>query len=437
MLSKVAADMNIICYYAHSYRKPDVAVVEFFGDLLRSEGIVPSLDPPSDRLNSAKPERHLGFTDGMVAVLTVREGGVSQYILYEISLCLRGRKPLLVFVEDTLPSGIIPPRVLQRRFSRRGLLREIRDHRYALTALKTYIGSDPPPIYEPNIDQRQCVVCGGEILKKAVRDLIEEKLAGRGYSPRFLTPDIAQCCYDDELREGLRGPNLALSFITSQSLGAAFVTGKLHASLVPSILLSSDPGFHFSPKVPQEYQVRIVQVDDPMALWQDIQTEISIFEEEYVDLPDQTSVENYAKLLMAEPYSGGEYSSDARSRFIREVHVGDNINISGGQVGAVGKQATGTITNYDKVWQQTGGAVNLAAAASELAQLRTELRKRADSTEQDKAVAAVAEAEDEAKKSNGPGMLEKLAKAGKWALDVATEIGSKVAVEAIKASLGL
>ena len=65
--------MNLI-YYAHSYREVDATVVKFFMGLMRDEGLTPSLDPPSDRLNSAKPERHLRATDGMIAVLTAREG---------------------------------------------------------------------------------------------------------------------------------------------------------------------------------------------------------------------------------------------------------------------------------------------------------------------------------------------------------------------------
>jgi hypothetical protein len=142
--------MNLV-YYAHSYRKPDADVVGFFSDLMRSEHLIASLDPPSDHLNSAKPERHLGSTDGMVAVLTAREGGVSQYILYEISLCLRARKPLLVFVEDLLPGGLVPARVLQRRFSRRGVLRQLREHQHALRTLKSYIGEDHRPSISPAV----------------------------------------------------------------------------------------------------------------------------------------------------------------------------------------------------------------------------------------------------------------------------------------------
>jgi hypothetical protein len=57
-----------LIYYAHSYRPIDAQVVEFFAGLMRSEGFTPSLDPPSDQLNSAKPERHLRSTDGLIVV---------------------------------------------------------------------------------------------------------------------------------------------------------------------------------------------------------------------------------------------------------------------------------------------------------------------------------------------------------------------------------
>jgi hypothetical protein len=78
----------------------------------KAAGMVVNFDPPSKGLNSSKLERNLLVSDGMVAVLTWRANGPSQYILYEIGLALRARKPLLVFLDDRLPDGIIPPRVL-------------------------------------------------------------------------------------------------------------------------------------------------------------------------------------------------------------------------------------------------------------------------------------------------------------------------------------
>jgi hypothetical protein len=84
--------MNFI-YFAHSYREEDASIVEFFGRLMRSEDFIPSLDPPSRTVNAAKLERHLRTCDGMVAILTRREGGVSPHILFEISLGLSLANP--------------------------------------------------------------------------------------------------------------------------------------------------------------------------------------------------------------------------------------------------------------------------------------------------------------------------------------------------------
>src|SRR5207237_1028678 len=125
-----------IVYFAHSYRQEDQRVNDFFSRLMESEGLVLSLDPPSETVSAAKLQRHLNSNDGMVAVLTRRNGGISPYIDFEIGLCLRSRKPLLVFVEDALGDGLIPARVLQRRFSRGAFLRQVREHRHAVRVFK-------------------------------------------------------------------------------------------------------------------------------------------------------------------------------------------------------------------------------------------------------------------------------------------------------------
>src|SRR5262245_20410174 len=109
--------------------------------LLRNHGLTPSLDPPSDQLNSAKLERHLRSSDGLVAVLTWRDSDVySKYIFYEILLGVRAHKPVLVFVEDSLPDDIIPRWILQRRFSRRFYGRQVRELSTAVAEFKAYVG---------------------------------------------------------------------------------------------------------------------------------------------------------------------------------------------------------------------------------------------------------------------------------------------------------
>jgi hypothetical protein len=427
--------MNLV-YYAHSYRKPDADVVGFFSDLMRSEHLIASLDPPSDHLNSAKPERHLGSTDGMVAVLTAREGGVSQYILYEISLCLRARKPLLVFVEDLLPGGLVPARVLQRRFSRRGVLRQLREHQHALRTLKSYIGEDPPAKYQPSSEQRRCLLAGLKDLTPEIADNTQAQLVGLGYSPILLGGEITACLYEDQLREKLTGADLAIAFMDASSDRAEFFLGGLHGALTPTILLSANRNFPFHPRTPIEYQARIVDYSDGEKLKTTIAAEISIFEEEYVDLQNQDKVARYKELLITEASRSGEYQAETRNVFVQELHMGDQ-NINYGQAGAIGRDSTGTINNYEKAWQQIAGSVDLNALAAELSQLRGTLRQKATTVDEDKSVATVAEAETEAKNGNGPGTLAKLAKAGTWVLEVAKEIGVPVAVEVLKKSIGL
>src|SRR5438309_8080712 len=271
--------MNLV-YYAHSYRAPDAGVVEFFSELMRSEGLIASLDPPSDHLNSAKPERHLRSTDGMVAVLTTREGGVSQYILYEISLCLRSKKPLLVLLEDVLPEGLVPSRVLQRRFSRKGLLRQVRDHRHAIRMLWPYICEEPPPNYQPSTGQRMCLLTGTRELPSGLAENIEMQLAALGYSPQPLLGEMAECLYDGTLQEKATGAELAIAFIDSQQNRAEFFLGALHACLTPTILLTGTVDFAFHEQTPREYQARIVDYGDRDGLKRIIDKEISILEEE-------------------------------------------------------------------------------------------------------------------------------------------------------------
>ncbi|MCE8426970.1 MAG: hypothetical protein J5U19_01095, partial [Candidatus Methanoperedens sp.] len=57
--------MNIV-YFSHSYREEDRGLVEYFGELIQSQGLIPSLDPPSDSVNAAKLERHLNNSDGTI-----------------------------------------------------------------------------------------------------------------------------------------------------------------------------------------------------------------------------------------------------------------------------------------------------------------------------------------------------------------------------------
>lgn len=109
-------------------------------------------------------------------------------------------------------------------------------------------------------------------------------------------------------------------------------------------------------------------------------------------------------------------------------------------VGAIGDNAVGNVTQVSggqlyASWNQSGG--NLTALAQDLAKLKAELGAQAKDAEHFEAAAAVVKAEEAAKKNDGPGVFDHLKKAGKWALDAATKIGTTVAVEALKKALGM
>jgi ribosomal protein L18 len=107
------------------------------------------------------------------------------------------------------------------------------------------------------------------------------------------------------------------------------------------------------------------------------------------------------------------------------------------QAGAMGPGAHAHDMNFNQVWNQLSNSIDLLSLSSELSELRAKLKEKATDTEHDIAVGSLALAEQAAKKGDGPKTLEYLAKAGKWALDAATQIGTTVAAEAIKKSIGM
>ena len=115
--------------------------------------------------------------------------------------------------------------------------------------------------------------------------------------------------------------------------------------------------------------------------------------------------------------------------------MGDVYNV--GQAGAVGPNSSAHDINFNQIWLQQSGNVDLPKLASELAALRMAMKQEATTAAQDIEVAEIAQAEIEAKNGDGQKMLGHLAKAGNWALDVATKIGTSVAAEMIKKSMGL
>jgi len=314
--------MDLI-YFSHSYRPVDAEINTFFQDLMVNEGLTPNLDPFSNRLNSAKPERHLRSTDGMIVVLPVRDPEPSPYILYEVALCVRARKPILVFVEDVLPDDLIPRNLVQRRFSRRHLLREVRNHRHAMRLLKTYIGKEPPPTYQPSTHQRSCLVNGTSVISEKQRSVIEGQLTQLGYKPISVKDGTHFLSFDQPFEEVVAQSVLCVSFSENLSPLEFYLLGAARASLLPTIPLTQDTGYPYSLKVPKEYQPRDVSKQNFDEV---LEKEISIFEEDYLELEDQEKVLRYRAAVLKEGKEDGKYSKEER---------GMVFNIVAGKVGDI------------------------------------------------------------------------------------------------------
>jgi len=133
----------------------------------------------------------------------------------------------------------------------------------------------------------------------------------------------------------------------------------------------------------------------------------------------------YSEYLLANASRDAQSSS-----FTGELIMGDKYVTT--QAGVVGPNAKVDTINLQQV---ADTRVSLNDLADSLAILRTNLRDKAKSAEEDISLGAVASAEDAARKGDEAGVQLHLKRAGQWALDVAQKICIPVAVDAIKAAL--
>jgi hypothetical protein len=425
-----------VVYWAHSYRDEDASTNRHFGILIeQAEHIIVNFDPPSKSVNESKLDQNLRACDGMVAVLGWRASGPSQYILHEIALSLRARKPLLVFVDDRLPD-ILPGRVLQRRFSYRTYFRQFREHTHALRSLKSYMG-DPPPIrYQPNSDQRTCGFVGLSALDPNSRKLAFHLAEKRNYRLIDLEHvDVTNPLLFDRF-EHLAKLDLVLSCVDSRSRRSAYWTGAVNAAAIPTIAITTNPDYAFSDKFPREFQPRLVNVRGaPLAVEEVLEPEFDLFEQDFLKAEDASVIERYTRMQVAAGALAGHYETNTRRQFV-EVIMGDKYNISG-QTGAVGPGAHAHDLTFNQIWNQVENRVDLAQLANELQKLHEALEREATEPSQKLAAGAVAAAEQSARQKDGPKALEYLKTAGSWALGVAEKIGVGVATTALKSALGL
>lgn len=132
--------------------------------------------------------------------------------------------------------------------------------------------------------------------------------------------------------------------------------------------------------------------------------------------------------------SSSDREQAVTSVIAREVRVGDTYNVQG--AGAVGPHANVSHVTINQSWQSLENH-DTRLLARELAVLRAELKVRAISAEHDLATGEVASAQLAAENGDGPSAMAHLARVGRWALEVATTIGTTLASAAIKAAMGV
>lgn len=99
--------------------------------------------------------------------------------------------------------------------------------------------------------------------------------------------------------------------------------------------------------------------------------------------------------------------------------VGDTYNISGGQVGVIGKSSTAT----GNIFQQV---------VNDFSKLHEEMQSKAATPKQQEAAQNVAKAEQAAQQGDEPTAQQHLKNAGQWAVDCAQKVGTDVLTEYLK-----
>jgi len=210
-----------------------------------------------------------------------------------------------------------------------------------------------------------------------------------------------------------------------------YLFGAARASLIPTIAITLEHKYPYSKVTPKEYQPRFVIAGDTANLLRVIEEEISIFEEDYLELKEEWQVHRYRSYrdaVMKTRPSDGDYSQEERQRaFIvierAEVDMSTkNVNISN-VVGPVN-----VLSRLDKVSQSVQQVQGWPDARKEdltklLGELTKSLKEAAESRPDD--------AERVAKTAELVVAEATKAKPDKGFLSITTE-GLKQAAEAVR-----
>lgn len=121
---------------------------------------------------------------------------------------------------------------------------------------------------------------------------------------------------------------------------------------------------------------------------------------------------------------------------INETTMGDKNVFKNSQIGAVGSNAKSVKNKFQQNIYSIPDNINFESLSKELKKLMEELKEKADSPKEFKAVSEVVEALDASKDKNGNKVVEHLLNGGKWVFNTAKEIGVSVVAELINRQMG-
>jgi hypothetical protein len=305
-------------YFSHSYR--DTEINDYFLNLMHDRGLMPTIDAPSgsNNLNSAKLERQLNSTKGMIAIIPWREGGLSDYISYEILMGVRSGKPVLVFMDDTLPTGLFPQLIAEERFSARSYWREGREHLQRIDEFLSFVGKAPTPRLRIGNRRRYAALIGLDALPSEAAAAIKETIHERQYD----VMDMSEIDFDPKSVDAnvgiIRGANIAVAFNSGTDVAHAYYLGIARAALTPTIVLESNQTQVSLPTFPTEFGARLVPLNDMQQIKDTLNHELSIFEDEPVIIDQQDEINKYIEFLKQSSATPGNYDSGLRATFVNQ-----------------------------------------------------------------------------------------------------------------------
>lgn len=132
--------------------------------------------------------------------------------------------------------------------------------------------------------------------------------------------------------ESVRRVAMCVAVVERLTPGEIYLLGAARASLTPTITITLNPDYPYRAAIPKEYQPRTVRMHDAAELARVVAQEIEIFEEDYLELKEESQVHRYRTYrdaVMRTQRVEGNYSREERQQafiFVDNTEVDMSTN---------------------------------------------------------------------------------------------------------------